>query len=288
MLRQIIVFTRDSNLESCRALAQSAKRRDLPCLFFKPFNSPFGPVIDQVLKGNCLIVPRTSGVLFDDWDLTLLQECIEKGAFSTHSPESIARLRDKDRQYLLLKKAGLHCLPTLIHRGPLSMNHLENFTSSEKWVVKSTRGNKGIGHQLLTSSELIHWWEGQVKKQDQRYIIQAFYEKTCEQRLLVLGEDQYLFQKKQGASWKKNASSSEFVAATPSENQKPYLKHMKKVINETLGLQTFAIDFFVEQESNHSYSILEVNAHPGMGAANAALGNEVNLYDDFINYFCKR
>jgi glutathione synthase/RimK-type ligase-like ATP-grasp enzyme len=284
LFRQIIVFTRDQNLLSCRQFAQLAKKKKIPCVFFNPFDMPSRDSIDLTLMNETLIMPRTSGVLFDDWDLTLLEEMILRGATSTHSPSGIAILRDKDRQYLHLIRNEINCVPTLIHRGPLEVNHLTAFCDSKNWVLKANRGNKGIGHQLLSTNDLLDFWKVARNRNDQRYIIQPFYEDIVEQRLLVIGDDQFLLTKKPGDSWKKNASTSQFCATTPSPEQARELDIISKAIKNAIGLNCFAVDLFVVNKKENTYQVLEVNAHPGMSAASEAL-SEVNLYELFLNYY---
>lgn len=284
MFRQIIVFTRDQNLLSCKRIAQLAKEKNIPCIFFNPFDMPSTVSIDLSLMNETLVMPRTSGVLFDDWDLSLLEEMILQGATSTHSPSGIAILRDKDRQFLHLTRNKINCVPTLIHRGPLEMNNLMAFCDSKKWVLKSNRGNKGIGHKLLSSIELLDLWKMARKRNDQRYIIQPFYENIKEQRLLVIGTNQFLLTKKTGDSWKKNASTSLFCAATPTNEQARELQLICEKIKSSVGLHCFAIDLFVVNKKENIYEVLEVNAHPGMSAASEALSN-VELYELFLNYY---
>ena len=229
-----------------------------------------------------MVVPRTSGILFDDLDLTLLKECQRLGATSTHNPESIALVRDKDRQYIHLSGLGLECLPTLIHRGPLNQNDLRGFYDSKQWVIKSSRGNKGIGHQLLSTDEVIDWWPKAINSFDQRYIIQPYLENLREFRVLTIGHKSYTLEKINGKSWKKNASSSEFVEAKLTPQQELELKRINASVIKATGLSSFAIDLFLKD----SFQIIEVNAHPGMSAASSAL-KTTELYHQFLSYYLK-
>ena len=160
---------------------------------------------------------RTSGILFDDIDLTLAKEFEERGA-RLHIPIPALRIfRDKSAQAQWLHTQGIPGVKSLVLRGQLNPTEFETWdSSSEEFIVKSIRGNKGIGVKKFSRSDLSKFWEQTSNSFDQRYIIQPFLKEALEVRHLILGDEHFFIQKnppKDPNEFRKNSAYSEF---TPS------------------------------------------------------------------------
>lgn len=278
MLKQnVLILTTDPNLPTLKGLRNYLDKVNINVDFLNPFKDISLSDSTELTKNrNIFILPRTSGVLFDDIDLHLCEAWSAQGAHCLIPVESIAKLRDKDRQYLLLKAAGLPMLETLIHRGPLNSAALSVLNASnDEWILKSIRGNKGIGVERYTTAELISFWKKAITNNDQRYLIQEFLNEARELRILCLGNKLYAIEKINEANqWKKNAQYAKFEKAQLSdEERKEFLGHAQ-IIKEELELACFAIDLIANQR-NERWEVLEVNVHPGLEASQQALKDDL-------------
>jgi len=271
MLEQtLLILTTNPELPTIKALAKYLHTQAIEVRYLNPFSET--SLISPVTTKGIWILPRTSGVLFDDIDLHLCEAWVARGAQCLISIESIKKLRDKDRQYLLLKERGLPMLKTLVHRGELKEEHLNKLTChGHEWVLKSIRGNKGIGIEKFTTGELLEAWEKALKRNDQRYLIQEFLAQARELRILCLGHKLYAIKKiNKDANWKKNAQYAKFEKADLNNNEKRDFLTYAQIIKKELNLPCFAIDLIFD-DKNNQWQILEVNVHPGLAASNEAI-----------------
>jgi len=281
---QFLILCRDSEAHSIKALTRIIKDQKFKIQLFDPFCAPydFQAQADQAYIKSMVIIPRTSGVLFDDIDLCICEELIHKGAFCPVPIQSIRILRDKDRQYLFFSHLELPMLETLIHRGPLTEKHLKQFcTRQSQWVIKSIRGLKGIGIKRMTTPALLEFWQEAQDRKDQRYLIQPYLDQAREIRVLCLGDQLWPIEKKIGSDksgrenyWKKNAQFADFQKVQLSSFEKDlFIKHAR-LIKTHLQLPCFATDYILNEKGQ--WKILEVNVHPGLESSSQAL--EKDLY----------
>ncbi len=289
MAKKLILLTQNPEISTIQGIAQHAIGQGVAVEFLDPFNNT--NLVDIPAASELWLLPRTSGILFDDIDLHLCEAWIKAGAYCPIPLDSIKKLRDKDRQYLVLNQIEGKELPlvkTLIHRGKLTLDHLKNLSSKEsetkEWVVKSIRGNKGIGIEKYTTCELLHFWQEAVAKKDQRYLLQEFIPNAREVRVLALGQKLYAIEKVNfdELNWKKNAQYAKFEKAELTAKESEAFLRYSQIIREELRLPCFAIDL-IFNESNQSapWQILEVNVHPGLDASSEAMGR--NLYEEYWN-----
>lgn len=298
-LRNLILFTRDSSLASIVNISQLAQSHQLNLFLINPFeisieDSSFQALLEEQNFEETIVLNRCSGITFDDHDLNLCDFLVDKGCFCPHRISSLRILRDKDQQYLFLKKKDYPMVKTFIHRGLLTEEKLRNFDltteqelESKLWIVKSIRGNKGIGILRLTTKELLSFWEKAVAQRDQRFLIQPFlgkephsHEGAREIRILNLGVRNLAVEKEQGSHWKKNAQFSSFKEASIKKSERNQLFHLSDKIKDDLSLPHMAVDF-IWNSLNQRWEILEVNTHPGLEASSEALGT--SLYPLYWN-----
>lgn len=293
MFRQIIVFTKSPSLPSNQGLTEAASQLRIPLRTFNPFQDLFWDTApgdlppseaDSIDWGTIgkedLILLRTSGILFDDIDLYIGEELAHRGA-KLHCPISaLFLLRNKNQQALWLARQNLPHVKTLIKTGPLSKRELESWHQSIEYVVKSIRGNKGIGLRKFSKEDLLTFWEELQKGTDQRYLIQPFFGDGREVRHLVLGKHHYFIEKRPGVDWRRNAEFSTFEAASLTHQEEASLLENAKKIQEGLKTPTFAIDYLL---ISGKWEILEINANPGLDTANKLF--EDNLFEVYLKSF---
>jgi glutathione synthase/RimK-type ligase-like ATP-grasp enzyme len=303
LLRQIIVFTKSANLKTIKGLKDAASHHNCEILAVNPFESstlctikgPFQDFKKDILEDRpALILVRTSGVEFDDSDLYLAQDLEKKGHQLVIPISSQLLLRNKNAQALWLSERNIPMVETLLHRGPLTSDDLaalKKINKSNEFVVKSIRGNKGIGILKMTQEELLLFWDNAIKKGDQRYLIQPYYQGR-ELRQLILGEQHFFIEKmaiNKNKEWRRNAEFSTFVPL--KENLDPTfsreaLIERAKAIKEELKLKTFALDLLQDPEDPKNFVVLEINANPGLESASEAFKEE-DLYRLYLEALLK-
>lgn len=297
MLRQIIVFTKSPDLTTIKGIRDSASFIDSEIITLNPneqmtwsSKEGIGGLPGELLKRNPLIIIRTSGVEFDDSDLFLAQEMERQGASLATPISSQIILRNKDAQTLWMQANDVIHIETLIHRGPLTLEDLEAWCPCDNYVLKPTRGNKGIGVTKFTPSELISHWKDLRENGDQRFLIQPFI-KTREFRQLVLGDQHFFIEKLPSPDtpdeWKRNSEYSIFTEINedrlPKGVTKEELIQRAGLIQKRLGLANLALDLL---EQDDDLKVLEINGQPGLDSATEALRKkrpDINLYHLYMN-----
>ena len=285
---QFLILCRDRESHSIKALTRIIKDQKLKIQLLDPF-SELNHSPTQVTAApfeSMVLIPRTSGILFDDIDLSICEDLINKGALCPIPIQSIRILRDKDRQYLFFLNLDLPMLETLIHRGSLSVKALDQFSARQsQWVIKSIRGLKGIGIKRMTTPSLLEFWQEALGRKDQRYLIQPYLDQAREIRVLCLGDELWPIEKKLREderdgekNWKKNAQFADFQRVQLSSFEKDlFIKHAR-LIKTHLQLPCFAADYILNEKGQ--WKILEVNVHPGLESSSQAL--EKDLYPQYF------
>ncbi len=298
MLRQIIVFTKSPHLKTIQGLKNAASHHNCEVLTVNPFELTTlckkegltsGSSLSFADQKSTLILIRTSGIEFDDSDLHLAEIYQEKGHALACPVSTQMLLRNKNAQSLWLSHNQFPMVPTLLHRGPLTSNELKSLKKknpSQKFVVKSIRGNKGIGLLKMEESELVSFWQEALKRGDQRYLIQPYFQGR-ELRHLVLGERHFFIEKvaiENSNEWRRNAEFSKFLALKESPSlsfPKEKLIHQARTIQKKLGLKAFAFDLLEDPKEKGEFLILEINANPGLESASEVF-KETDLYNLYI------
>jgi RimK family alpha-L-glutamate ligase len=196
-----LLFTENSELHSATRLQEEALKLGLKVKTINPYESslllPFKP---RKLEIPTLIFHRTSGIKFDDFELAFSIDYEQKGAKIYNSIKSLSTLRDKLMQTVFLADNGVQTIPTMSFRGKPNnstlaeihdlFNTLPNSEfNSDQYILKTTRGNHGIGVNLINGIQSINsiletfWALG-----DQRFLIQPFLEGGEEYRVLIAAD----------------------------------------------------------------------------------------------------
>lgn len=290
VFRQIIVFTKFPELPSIKGLSRAAQDAGRQFLAINPsreasFSLENGQntLLDhfEILE-NALLIVRTSGIEFDDYDYFLARHLTQQGITLAEPLWALETLRNKDRQMLFLHTQGFPIIPTFTCRGKLPEKLPWEKNGAHKTVIKSIRGNKGIGHQLLERSELEKFWDESLQKNDQRYILQPYVENAPEVRLLVLGDQVFTLGRELGRDWRKNSDYSSFIPYEPNKKEALFFEHTIKKVRQTLSLKVFAIDLIWHEETWH---LLEINSHPALESSKKAMRPMENPYELFLQAY---
>lgn len=290
MFRQIIVFTKFPELPSIKGLRRAAEDAGRQFLAFNPMeeaqilieNGKLPSLFNKELATPSLLIPRTSGIEFDDFDYFLARHLSEQGVTLSEPLWALETLRNKDRQMLFLQTHQFPIIPTMALRGPLPKVLPWEKKGARKTVVKSIRGNKGIGHKLFDRQELEEFWKLSLQKKDQRYILQPYIENAPEVRLLVFGEQIFKLGREQGRDWRKNSDYSSFVPYQSSHEDEKQFNSLIIKVRDTFGLKVFAIDLILH---NSSWHLLEVNSHPALESSKKAMRPMENPYELFLQAY---
>ncbi len=184
----ILILTRNPYFYSNIRLREELTNQGIQTQFLNPFSQGFPTPLSQ--SNFLLIWPRTSGTLFDDTDLDWVSNQQQNHSLSSvNSPQTLKLLRDKKEQFDCLQKNGWPVLPFLPMQGQLEdPQQLTPLSSQGPFLVKTIRGNQGRGQYSLDHfCSLQKFWNTQLKKGDQRYIVQKLIQNFREYRLLMLG-----------------------------------------------------------------------------------------------------
>lgn len=285
MFRQIIVFTKFQELPSIKGLRSAAKALGREFITLDPLREASLFLENHAhfsldIISPALLMIRTSGIEFDDFDFVLAKHLEQSGVTLSSPLWALETLRNKDRQLLTFHTHGLPIVPSWFIRGELPENvPWETKESDPQVVLKSIRGNKGIGHRLLAYSQLKEVWKGHSN--DQRYHIQPFLSEAKEVRLLVIGDRSFYLKRELGRDWRKNSDYSPLSLYSPKKNEDNQFQNLIAQIKDLLKMKVFAVDLILSEERQR-WEILEVNSHPGVEAASEVIGKEIPLYQYII------
>lgn len=230
---------------------------------------------------NCdsdVVIHRSTALNFDDLDLALLRQFELRGAKSFNSSTSLELTRNKERQIIELKNRGHNPPPSLFIRGkiddPSTLEKLETeldlwqkmkFSKiTDQFVLKTVRGNKGIGVSLINGREsLFSVLETFWGMSDQRFILQPFLAHEVEYRLFYQrGKEPIIIAKKSHDGFKANANRAKTTLLNAkSLKQKNELVTIAEKIADDFQLTYAGFDFW--QLNDGRVIVGEVNPMPG-------------------------
>lgn len=254
-MAELLILTRNAKTYSYRRLFKAAQ--------------DMGHLVDTVLSNNFyghpkdktydLVLHRDSGVSFDDIDLSLATYLEHQNIKVVNKPSISTELRGKDNQYLWLLKNKLPHIPTLFLRGPLNENI--PFKDSEDFILKTTRGNQGVGVMLVKGREsLASILEANHARGDEKYILQPKLNFLSEWRILVLGDEILgAIEKTNTNDFRANAKRCH-VNAIANDKIPGELLSLTSKIQDLLPGQFLGIDLGITKDGP---LIIEINTTPG-------------------------
>lgn len=262
--KNLVILTRPSNKSFQEKIKEAAAEKSLNVFIIYPENIDLP--LDLHLKNHqqhlpipesCLFWNRISGTTYNDYDRLITASWQQMGATLLNCPNVHHLYRDKFRQYLHLKNAGLPVLNTYY----LPNKNTKNIPHEGPFVAKTLRGAKGKGViKLIDKMALEDFLTLTESMGDTRFIIQDFVSYEQEHRLLVCGGEiiRHLIKTSSGGHWKHNLNNSKWSVAleTPEE----MINIVKKV--DALEKKFFyAVDLIYK---NNDLYLLEVNICPGV------------------------
>jgi len=219
---------------------------------------------------------RTTGTNYDDFDLIVTKHHEISGFSVTNPLERLKVFRSKDTQSLFFTEHNIPGIKTLLYRGQLNESleeELHSLSPEQKYILKMSRGNQGIGVNILESHKsLVSVLETFHAMKDQRFLIQPYIPHKKEWRaLFVRGEII--------ACIEKNISKEDFRGNAKRSNGKLLKKiprELEKIAHHAYmhsGLDYAGIDLL--ETSKGQILVLEVNAVPGFEQAEELSGHNI-------------
>lgn len=226
-MSEVLVLSDHPELHSSQRLVEEIRKKGLSVDFLNPYT--YALELDGSLekKSHLLGLHRLTGIRHGDYDLSVAQSLENSGAKICNSIEAFHLLRGKERQALFFARNNFPFIPTYSFRGRPSSERLEgiqqffkrNGFDSDQFVLKTLRGNQGIGVNLVRgldslSSLLETFWA----IQDQDFLIQPFIKIDEEYRIFsIAGKiEGALHRKPASGEFRSNSARGEGSALSPT------------------------------------------------------------------------
>ena len=263
--KNIIMSALSSDLYTIKRLISEAKILKHSVSYLNPyqFNIPITP---KQVQGHYF--HRTTGTNYDDFDIIVTKHHELCGHTVTNPLERLKIFRSKDTQSLFFHEHNIPGIRTLLYRGSLTEiveEELLSFSVDQKYILKMSRGNQGVGVNILESyKSLRSVLETFHAMKDQRFLIQPYLPHKKEWRVLFVRNEII-------ACIEKNISKDDFRGNAKRSNGK-LLKRLPTELKEiaihtflSSGLDYAGIDLL--ETTSGEIKVLEVNAVPGFEQA---------------------
>jgi ribosomal protein S6--L-glutamate ligase len=262
--KSILVASESQALYTTQRLLSEAKKLKYEAKWFNPYDSLLALKQHHSTNSfNGLYFLRTSGVRYDDFDLTVAGHFEDQGIRITNSLPSLLPFRSKDTQALFFRRHKIKTIPSVLYRGALNENYwkeIDLISPDQQYILKMVRGNQGTGVNLVSGSQsLKSLLETFHALKDQKFLIQPFIAHKKEWRAFVIhGEIYGVIERTINADdFRGNSkrSSGKFLKKCPPSLSKEILSAAK-----LSGLDYCGIDVM---ETKEGFIFLEINAVPG-------------------------
>lgn len=239
------------------------------------------PMKPQTLDGYYF--HRTTGTNYDDFDLLVTKHHEISGMSVTNPLERLKIFRSKDSQALFFSEHKIPGIKTLLMRGSLTEQmeeELLSLSNEQKYILKMSRGNQGIGVNILESHKsLVSVLETFHAMKDQRFLIQPYMPHKKEWRaLFVRGEIIACIEKsisKEDFRGNAKRSTGKLLKKIPRELEK--IAHHAYMHS---GLDYAGIDLL--ETNKGQILVLEVNAVPGFEQAEEL--SRINIARELLTF----
>lgn len=269
----IIISALNSDLYSTKRLISEAQKLKYSVSYLNPYQFLI-PMIPKKARGHYF--HRTTGTNYDDFDLIVTKHHEISGFSVTNPLERLKLFRSKDAQSLFFNEHQIPGIKTLLYRGKLTESLEEELLAlsiHQKYILKMTRGNQGIGVNILESHKsLVALLETFHAMRDQRFLIQPYIPHKKEWRALFIRGEMI-------ACIEKTISKEDFRGNAKRSNAKLLKKiprQLEKIAHYTYsqsGLEYAGIDLL--ETNNSEILVLEVNAIPGFEQAEELSGHNI-------------
>ncbi len=200
-IMDIIVLSIDQNLYTTKRLLEEILKLKHNAKHINPFKQHISLNNYQTNNkhnSNEILIHRTTGVRFDDFDLNFSSYMEMTGTKIVNSIESMRNLRNKFTQTIFLQKNSIPTIPSIALRGvppKLSSENIEEyfsnfkqFNKTESFILKTICGSKGIGVNLINGHQSLNSiLETFHAIGDQKFILQPYLQNIIEYRVLIAG-----------------------------------------------------------------------------------------------------
>lgn len=255
----IYLITENAQLYAPQRLIREAKKLKHKLELIHPRQYVLQSIQLKKKLAPTVVLHRSSGIHFDDFDLGISFSLESRGAKVYNSPRALLLFRDKLQQQILLSQLDVPLIEWAAERSIKSPSLLKVIKGyGPPYIYKTQRGSKGIGvFQFNRSFEL----KAQLKKSDQRYLLQNFIDADFELRCFFIGKTCRFLRKNKNSRGTHHFEQDNFYLATKDE-EKLISTYCKKVI-KACAYFSGAIDFLVAKDRVY---FLELNANPGFQA----------------------
>lgn len=193
MSKYIIIASESSTLYTTKRLIHEGTKLKQSTIWINPYEE--SSIIPKMYNKGGLYIVRTTGIRYDDFDLTSAKNYSLANFKITNSLPSLDIFRSKEMQSLFFKEHGLTYIPSIMYRGSLqnsTWKALLELSPSHEFILKMSRGNQGIGVNLIKGKESLQsFLETFQAMKDQRFLIQPFVRHKKELRLFIIKNEIY-------------------------------------------------------------------------------------------------
>lgn len=262
--KTVIVASESPDLYTTNRILTEARKLKYSSAWINPYEQMVSSTQNfknEILQG--LYFHRTTGIRFDDFDLSV-SEIHQRTGLSISNPlGSLAMFRDKLLQSLFMSKHQISEIASISYRGELKENYWEQIVSlspNQKFIIKMARGNQGIGVNLVVGLQsLKSLLETFHAMKDQRFLIQPYIEHKKEWRVFVIkNEIIATIEKtlgKEDFRGNSKRSTGKILKKMSSANQAEIIR-----VANLSGLDYCGIDLIID---NDQLLFLEINPVPG-------------------------
>jgi RimK family alpha-L-glutamate ligase len=276
MNKNIIIASTSANLYTTQRLMKESVELKHSPIWINPYAVTL-PVNKKPLSG--IYLHRSTGTNYDDFDLIVTNFHEISGMKVSNPLLSIKNFRSKDQQSLFFLEHSLPSITGLFYRGEItaelesSIDKIARANKSEHFILKMSRGNQGIGVNLIESKQSLYsLLETFHAMKDQRFLIQPHIAHKKEWRFFITSKGilACIERSLNSADFRGNSkrSTGKILKKIPLELQELAEKTFTKS-----GLDYAGIDIL--ESMSGEYLILEVNAIPGFEQAEKLSGKNI-------------
>jgi len=244
-----------------------------------------------------LILPRI-GSQHTAQELELLATLMERGLWSSSSPQALDVAMDKAATYQQLERRGLPTIPSRLADSPSAVLAAARDLGPAPWVVKPCRGSQGRDIYRAGTVTELEAMAGEVLERNARVIIQPLVLMQRPRDLRVLVTHGVA----RAACWR-IATKGEFRsnvhlgASTQSAELSPHIAKLAETAAAAIGLSHAGVDLLptLEFEANQSppvgsLRILEINGSPGLEGIERVSEQDLAalVLDDALQSYARR
>lgn len=262
--KNVIVASESPDLYTTNRLLTEARKLKYSSAWINPYEQMVSSTQNSKTTAlHGLYFHRTTGIRFDDFDLSVSGIHQRTGLQISNPLEALPTFRDKLLQSLFMEKHQISEIKSISYRGELKENYWEQIVSlshDQKFIIKMARGNQGIGVNLVVGLQsLKSLLETFHAMKDQRFLIQPFIEHKKEWRVFVIKNEII-------ATVEKTLAKEDFRGnskrSTGKILKKMSLANQAEIIRvaSLSGLDYCGIDVIIDDDQ---LIFLEINPTPG-------------------------